>query len=129
VRGEGFTGTDVLAVTVVNISRAPVVIERYSVVLEGSGLSFMPMGDAIGASLPYELQAGRSEIWCATIQPVRALVSSAEAIDVHGRAISMTVDLGSGPNEEDAYGALRSVDEHQVSKRHLSLDGSWLRPL
>lgn len=96
VRGEGFTDTDVLAVTVINIGRSPVVIERYSVVLEGAGLSFTPMGDAIGASLPHELQPGRSETWYAEMDSVRALVSSAAAIEVHGREISMTVELGTG---------------------------------
>jgi len=96
VLGEGFTGTDVLAVTVINIGRAPVVVERYSVVLEGAGLSFTPMGDAIGASLPHELQPGRSETWYAEMGSVRALVSSAAAIDVHGHSISMTVELGTG---------------------------------
>lgn len=82
--------------TVINIGRAPVVIERYSVVLEGAGPSFTPMGDAIGASLPHELQPGRSETWYAEMESVRALVSSAAAIDEHGHAISMTVELGIG---------------------------------
>lgn len=100
VRGEGFTGTDVLAVTVINVGRAPVVIERYSVVLDGTGLSFTPMGDAIGESLPHELQPGRSGRWYAEIDSVRALISSADAIDVHGSAVSMTVELGTGQTKK-----------------------------
>lgn len=95
-RREGFDGADVLAVTVINIGRAPVVVERYSVLLEGTGISFTPMGEAIGASLPHELQPGRSETWYAKMDIVRDLISSAAAIDVHGHAISMTVELGTG---------------------------------
>lgn len=100
VRAQGFVDTEVLAVTVINVGRAPVVVERYAVVHESSGMSFSPLADAIGVNLPFELGPGRSETWYADMDDVRALNHAAAAIDRRGGTVRMTVDLGTGDTKK-----------------------------
>ena len=91
VRAEGFTGTEVLGVTVTNIGRAPVTVSKYSANLVKAGFSFSPIGNRIGPELPFRLPPGESETWYA-----HALASATATVKRHCGKVSMSVELGTG---------------------------------
>lgn len=99
VIAEGFTGRDVLGVTVTNLGRAPVTVTKYSTILIGGALSFSPIGSQIGPILPFRLQPGESESWYADMLDVSALVQTAAAVSKKRkvrRRVCMAVELGTG---------------------------------
>lgn len=71
VRAEGFTGREVIGVSVTNLGRAPVRVDRYSCELVHGGLSYTPIGDAIGPPLPFRLAPGETETWYALGEDAR----------------------------------------------------------
>lgn len=92
---QGANGPDVLAVKVSNIGRAPVTVASYSVRHVASGMSFVPIGEAMGPALPHRMEPGESKTWLAQMDTVRALVHASQVIR-GGSLVNMTVELGTG---------------------------------
>ena len=92
---EGFTGKEVLGITVTNVGRAPVTVSCYSVGLTRGGFPFSPMGEAIGPGLPYRLEPG-AETWYRRMRGARALVYASSAVAAVSHFVNMTVVLGTG---------------------------------
>lgn len=108
VIAEGFTGREVLGITVTNIGRAPVTVTKYWAVLIRGALSFSPIGGQIGSPLPFRLQPGESESWYVDMLDVNALVTTAAAVRKKGkfrRKVCMSVELGTGDIKK-TYGYL-----------------------
>lgn len=97
VIAEGFTGEEIIGIAVTNVGRAPVRIDKYAVALARGGMSFIPIGDAIGPDLPFRLPPGETETWYARADDARRLISATRSI---GHAASsdvyMSVELGTG---------------------------------
>jgi hypothetical protein len=96
VRGEGFTGEEVVGIEVVNVGRQRVRVKGYSVKLVRGPMSFRPLGEAIGPELPHWLEPGEAETWYATRQSAEALIYATRGIDKSARGIRMAVLLGTG---------------------------------
>jgi hypothetical protein len=112
VIAEGFTGREVLGITVTNIGRAPVTVTRYSAILIRGALSFSPIAIQIGPAFPFRLQPGESESWYADMLDVNALVHAAAAVNKRRkirRKVCMAVELGTG--------------DIKKTRRHLSVSG------
>lgn len=93
LRTQGFNGPEVLGVQVINIGRLPVTLTSYTVKVFGGGMSYSPLADSIGPSLPFRLEAGESETWYVDFKYVRALASSDQAVGKDVSRAYMTVDL------------------------------------
>jgi len=97
VRAEGFTGEEVIGISVTNIGRSPVRVDRYSVELTRGGMSFSPIGDAVGPELPFRLPPGESETWYARHSDALRLLHSMRSIGrAPSRTVRMSVQLGTG---------------------------------
>lgn len=97
LRAQGPMGAEVVGVTVANVGRAPLRVTSYGVKLTRPGLSFTPVGDAIGPSLPYTIEPGSSETWFAEMRSARALVATAgEVLTSVSNQVYMTVSFGTG---------------------------------
>lgn len=97
LRVEGFQSQEVIGIAVTNVGRAPVRVDRYGVSLVRGGVSFFPMGDAIGPGLPHRLPPGETEVWLANAQDARALIIAARAAGQRvSRDVRMEVHLGTG---------------------------------
>ena len=57
---EGFTQS-VVGVTVTNMGRLPVRIQRWSIQCAANGTAYVPLADSIGPDLPHVLEAGAQE--------------------------------------------------------------------
>lgn len=60
---QGYGGAEVLGIEVHNVGRAPLKVTSYSAVIEGTGISLSPMGDAVGPDLPHTIDPGDSAQW------------------------------------------------------------------
>lgn len=97
LRSQGFDGPEVVGVSVTNVGRAPVRIDRYGVQLVEGGMSFLPVGDALGPELPFRLPPGETETWYAKVDDARALVFATRGVVRRvSNDVRMTVDLGTG---------------------------------
>lgn len=97
VRSEGFDGFEVLGVSVTNVGRAPVRIERYGVELTKGGMSHLPVGDLMGPDLPFRLPPGETETCYAKVEDARPLVYATRGIRrVVSDDVRMVVKLGTG---------------------------------
>lgn len=95
--GQGIRGTEVIGVAVTNVGRAPVRIDRYSIELTGGGMAYVPIGEAIGPSLPHRLPPGETETWYAEVDAVRALVSATRASGLRvSDDVRAVIELGTG---------------------------------
>jgi hypothetical protein len=93
---QGF-GMPVIAVTVRNVGRADVTVQRWSIKHEASGLAFVPIGDSIGKELPFRLAAGASETWAADLRTALALPDAGRAIKPNSRGkVRGLVELADG---------------------------------
>jgi hypothetical protein len=82
---------------VTNVGRAPVRIDRYGVQLVEGGMSFLPVGDALGPKLPFRLPPGETETWYAKVEDARALVFATRGVVKRvSDDVRMTVELGTG---------------------------------
>lgn len=97
LRAEGFTDAEVVGISVTNVGRAPVRIDRYGVRLKKGGFAYYPIGDAIGPELPFRLAPGETESWLADAADARRLVTTTRKV---GRSSSsdvvMEIVLGTG---------------------------------
>lgn len=100
LHAQGFIGTEVLAVDVANVGRAPVTVARYSGRLLGAGVSFVPVADAMGPALPCRIDPGESQTWYADMAAVRALVATGQELQAGARQVRMAVELGTGKTVE-----------------------------
>ena len=96
LRGEGFTGAEMIGIEVANIGRQRVRVKGYSVKLRWGPLSFHPIGDAEGPNLPHWLEPGEAETWYASMQDAQALINATRGIDRTARGMRMSVLLGTG---------------------------------
>lgn len=97
VIAEGFTGEEVIGIAVTNVGRAPVRVDKYSVHLARGGMTFTPIGDAIGPALPFRLPPGETETWFALADDGRRLVSATRSIgQIASSDVYMSVELGTG---------------------------------
>lgn len=109
VRGEGFTGEELIGIAVTNLGRAPVRIDKYSVRMLDGGMEFSPLGESIGPDLPFRLPPGETETWYARASSARALVYASRGLKPHASArVQMTVQLGTG--------------DVRRTRRHIELD-------
>ncbi|RZU16420.1 hypothetical protein EV645_3985 [Kribbella rubisoli] len=96
IREQGYDGTEVLGVQVVNHGRAQVTVTRYSIALAGTGMSYHLIGDAMGPPLPHRIQPGEAETWYADMDTVHRFVYAAQAIKEGAREVFIEVTLGTG---------------------------------
>lgn len=94
MRSQGWDGPEVLAIEVINVGRVTVTIRSYSVIAIGSGMSYTPIGNAIGKALPFRLEPGESETWYSDVQDAHALVRSVREIGKSATHVNMSVGLG-----------------------------------
>lgn len=93
----GFVGRDVVGVAVTNVGRAPVRIDRCTVVPRVGPLSFTSHGNTVGQALPYRLPPGETETWYVDADDVRALISTnLSRGQTASYDVAMTVELGTG---------------------------------
>jgi hypothetical protein len=67
----GFT-RPVVAINIRNVGRVPATVMHWSLV-DQSGNSLTPDTDAIGLPMPFQLQAGESQIWAVDAEAVRVM--------------------------------------------------------
>lgn len=93
----GFVGREVIGIAVTNVGRAPVRIDRCTVVPRIGALSFTAHGNIVGPDLPYRLPPGETETWFVDATDVRALITSNAGTNRRAsRDVAMTVVLGTG---------------------------------
>lgn len=85
-----------LAIEVTNVGCLRVRVSKYSAELWRGGLSFSPIGEAIGKDLPHRLEPGDSETWCAEMEDAVRLVDSMHSLGKPARGVLVTVTLGTG---------------------------------
>jgi hypothetical protein len=94
---QGFTEA-VIGVAVTNLGRAPVRVDRYSVLPVGrAAASLSVLGEnVLGPELPYRLPAGETETWFVTDAQARALIAANRAMAPTSNRVRMSVELGTG---------------------------------
>lgn len=93
----GFAGQEVIGVAVTNVGRAPVRVDRCTVVPRVGQLSYSAHGKTFGPSLPYRLPPGETESWYVDADDIRALITTnANMGRPASRDVAMTVELGTG---------------------------------
>ena len=97
LRADGFTEMEVVGITVTNIGRAPVTVERYTVHAKHGGVAFTPIGDHMGPAIPCRIPPGDSATWYADLQSAQALLAARNAVNAHrSNSVYMSVTLGTG---------------------------------
>jgi hypothetical protein len=96
VVGMGGLNQQLLGIEVTNVGRLRVRVSKYSAELWRGGLSFSPIGEAIGKDLPHWLEPGDSETWYAEMEDAVRLVDSMRSLGKPARGVQMTVTLGTG---------------------------------
>lgn len=96
IRAQGYGGPEVLAIEVTNFGRAPVTVTKYAVILVGSGVSYLPVGAALGPELPFRIQPGEGESWYTDMATVRRFVAAGQVLKDGAREICMEATLGTG---------------------------------
>lgn len=97
LREQGIEGTEVVGVQVTNHGRAPVTVEKVSLHCRGGAMSFIPVTDRLGPSLPYRLEAGTNESWyVAAVNAVHLAESSRQVLHESVSGVYMEAQLGTG---------------------------------
>lgn len=97
VRAEGFVGEEVIGVSVTNVGRAAVRIDRYGAEVVRGGVALRPVADSLGPDLPYRLPPGETETWFVKARDARALLDAINGVRRGAsREIRMSVELGTG---------------------------------
>jgi hypothetical protein len=93
---QGFT-QPVVGVTVTNSGRLPVRVQRWALQCGRPGMSYVPLGESIGPSLPYVLEAGAQETWVVDLQVATRLSSLTAATTAKApEPVTATVELAAG---------------------------------
>lgn len=97
LRPQGIAGPEVIGIQVTNHGRAPLVVERVTVHTRGGQMTFMPVGDLIGPTLPQTIEPGANQSWYTDLDRANALASSSrEVLKEQVTGVYMTALLGTG---------------------------------
>lgn len=98
-RSQGFLGPEIVGIRIVNVGRAPIVVEKIEVCLRGVGMAFRPMGDLIGEELPCSIPPGANSSWYTPWANGLAITSAAKAEGHSPRGVYLKATLGTGASE------------------------------
>lgn len=79
-QGFRFVGPKLLGVEVHNVGRAPLVVSRYTAVIEPKSLSLSPVADSLGPTLPHSIAPGDSAQWWISMNEIGATATTAAGV-------------------------------------------------
>ncbi len=100
LRAQGITGEEVIGIQVTNHGRASVVIDRIALCPRGGSARFVPIGECVGPSLPFRLEAGSNVSWYLPAHNADSLVRASRALGEQVSGVYMNATLGTGRSIE-----------------------------